>query len=171
MPTAVFLDTKRCTLGCRVLLEDTPIERTASGIIKAAYGCAGERCMALPAIVVHALVAEVVRKANKLQVGPADDKSIDLGPVISLQHKQRVEKWIQKGIDEGAEIVLDGRYIKVSCHENGFYLGPTFLDHVNKAMTVGERGIFGAVLCVKRVKSFEEGLAVMNANPFAIGLV
>ncbi|MDR2786201.1 MAG: aldehyde dehydrogenase family protein, partial [Treponema sp.] len=82
-----------------------------------------------------------------------------------------VEDWIQKGIDEGAKVVLDGRNIKVAGYEGGFYIGPTIFDHVKPGMTIGDSEVFGPVLCIKRVKDFGEGLKLMNANPFANGSV
>ena len=159
-----------------LVLNDAHLERTAAGIINSAYGCAGERCMALPVVVVQEgiadrLVAAIKRLAEGLKVGPAYDKESRLGPVVNAAHKQSILDWIQKGLDEGAELVLDGRNVVVPGYENGFYLGPTILDHVKPGMTVGDREIFGPVLCIKRVKTFEEGLAVMNANPFANGSV
>lgn len=157
-----------------LIMKDAPLERTAAGIINSAFGCAGERCMALAAVCVEeeiadALVAELKKQLETRNVGPAYDKSTNLGPVISAEHKQSILDWIQKGIDEGATLALDGRGVVVPGYENGFYVGPTILDHVGPEMTVGDREIFGPVLCVKRVKDFEEGLAVMNANPFANG--
>lgn len=159
-----------------LVLNDAHLERTAAGIINSAYGCAGERCMALPVVVVQEgiadrLVAAIKRLAEGLKVGPAYDKESRLGPVVNAAHKQSILDGIQKGLDEGAELVLDGRNVVVPGYENGFYLGPTILDHVKPGMTVGDREIFGPVLCIKRVKTFEEGLAVMNANPFANGSV
>jgi len=159
-----------------LVLEDAPIGRSAAGIINAAFGCAGERCMALPVIVVQEsiadkLVAAIVEKAKQIKVGPAYEKTTGMGPVVNAGHKKFVENWIQKGIDEGAKVVLDGRNYKVPGYENGFYIGPTILDHVKPGMSVGDSEIFGPVLCVKRVKNFQEGLALMNANPFANGSV
>jgi malonate-semialdehyde dehydrogenase (acetylating)/methylmalonate-semialdehyde dehydrogenase len=159
-----------------LILEDAPIERTAAGIINAAFGCAGERCMALPVVVVEEsiadkLVAAIVEKAKQIKVGPAYEKSTGMGPVVNAGHKKFVEDWIQKGIDEGAKAVLDGRNIKVPGYEGGFYIGPTILDHVKAGMTVGDSEVFGPVLCIKRVKDFTEGLKIMNANPFANGSV
>ncbi len=159
-----------------LVLEDVPIARTAAGIINSAFGCAGERCMALAAVVVQegiadALVEEIVRQAGQLTIGPAYEKHTKMGPVINEGHKKWVEGWIQKGVDEGAELVLDGRGIKVEGCEGGFYVGPTILDHVTSEMTVGDMEIFGPVLCIKRVKTFEEGLQLMNRNPFANGSV
>ncbi|MDR1419771.1 MAG: CoA-acylating methylmalonate-semialdehyde dehydrogenase [Treponema sp.] len=159
-----------------LVLEDAPVERTALGIVNAAFGCAGERCMALPVIAIQEsiadrLVAAIVEKAKNIRVGPAYEKTTVMGPVVNAAHKKFVEDWIQKGIDEGARLVLDGRNFTVPGYENGFYLGPTIFDHVTEGMTCGGREIFGPVLCVKRVRNFEEGLEIMNANPFANGSV
>ncbi|MGI5174169.1 CoA-acylating methylmalonate-semialdehyde dehydrogenase [Treponema sp. OMZ 840] len=157
-----------------LIMDDVPVKRTAAAIINAAYGCAGERCMALPVIVVHnavadALVSELVELAKNLKIGPGYDKSTDMGPVISAKHRQSIIDWINKGIQEGAKLVLDGRECYPKGFENGFYLGPTILDYVSSEMTVGQSEIFGPVLCIKRVNSFEEGLQVMNGNRFANG--
>ena len=159
-----------------LVLEDAPIERTAAGIINASFGCAGERCMALPVVVVQEsiadrLVAAIVAKAKALKVGPAYSKDTDMGPVVTVAHRKSVTGWIDKGVSEGAKMVLDGRDIKVDGYEDGFYVGPTILDNVTEEMTVGIQEIFGPVLCIKRVRDFEEGLALMNANPFANGSV
>ncbi|MBS5078776.1 MAG: CoA-acylating methylmalonate-semialdehyde dehydrogenase [Clostridiales bacterium] len=159
-----------------LVLNDAPIERTAAGIINAAFGCAGERCMALPVVVVQEdiaddLVQAIVEKAKEIKVGPAYDKSTGMGPVVNEGHKKFVTNWIAKGVEEGAELILDGREIQVPGYENGCYVGPTIFDHVKPGMTIGDREVFGPVLCIKRVKDFEEGLAVMNANPYANGSV
>ena len=159
-----------------LVLKDAPIGRTAAGIMNSAFGCAGERCMALPAIVVEEeiadeLVAELVRLCKQQKIGPAYDKTSNLGPVGSKGHQKFVLDWIEKGIEEGAQLVLDGRDVKVEGYEDGYYIGHTIFDHVTEEMTIGTREVFGPVLCVKRVKNFEEGLALMNRNPFANGSV
>jgi len=159
-----------------LVLKDAPIARTAAGIMNSAFGCAGERCMALPAIVVEEeiadeLVAELVRLCKQQKIGPAYDKTSKLGPVGSKGHQKFVLDWIEKGIEEGAQLVLDGRNVKVEGYEDGYYIGHTIFDHVTEEMTIGTREVFGPVLCIKRVKSFEEGLALMNRNPFANGSV
>ena len=159
-----------------LVLKDAPITRTAAGIMNSAFGCAGERCMALPAVVVEeeiadALVSELVRLCKEQKVGPAYDKTSNLGPVGSKSHQKFVLDWIEKGIEEGAQLVLDGRNVKVEGYEDGYYIGHTIFDHVTEEMTIGTREVFGPVLCIKRVKSFEEGLALMNRNPFANGSV
>jgi malonate-semialdehyde dehydrogenase (acetylating)/methylmalonate-semialdehyde dehydrogenase len=159
-----------------LVLADAPIERTARGIINAAFGCAGERCMALPVVVAEEKIADrlvdcIVRFAREIKVGPAYDKSSGMGPLVNAAHRKSVEGWIAKGVEEGAQLALDGRGITVPGCEGGFYLGPTVFDRVEPGMSVGESEVFGPVLCVKRVKDFEEGLAVMNASPFANGSV
>ena len=159
-----------------LVLKDAPITRTAAGIMNSAFGCAGERCMALPCVVVEEeiadqLVAELVRLCKDQKVGPAYDKTSNLGPVGSKSHQKFVLDWIEKGIEEGAQLVLDGRNVKVEGYEDGYYIGHTIFDHVTEEMSIGNREVFGPVLCIKRVKSFEEGLALMNRNPFANGSV
>ncbi|MDR0474397.1 MAG: CoA-acylating methylmalonate-semialdehyde dehydrogenase, partial [Treponema sp.] len=159
-----------------LVMDDAPIERTAAGIINSAYGCAGERCMALPVAVVHEaiadeLVAALIEQAKNLTIGPAYNKDTNLGPVISSAHRDFIVKWIETGIAEGGQLALDGRNCKVPGFENGFYLGPTILDHIKPGMTVGDEEIFGPVLCIKRVKDFEEGIMLMNQNPYANGSV
>jgi malonate-semialdehyde dehydrogenase (acetylating)/methylmalonate-semialdehyde dehydrogenase len=159
-----------------LVLKDAPIARTAAGIINSAFGCAGERCMALPAIAVEEaaadqLVEELVKQAKSKKIGPAYDKTTDLGPVVTGDHKKFVLDWIGKGVEEGARLILDGRNVKVPGYEKGFFVGHTIFDHVTPEMTVGQSEIFGPVLCIKRVKNFEEGITLMNANPFANGSV
>lgn len=159
-----------------LVLRDAPITRTAAGIMNSAFGCAGERCMALPVVVVEepiadALVEELVRLCKKQKIGPAYDKTTNLGPVVSAQHRKFVTDWIDAGAASGAKLVLDGRNCTVPGFEGGYYVGHTIFDHVMPNMEIGNREVFGPVLCVKRVKDFEEGLALMNANSFANGSV
>jgi malonate-semialdehyde dehydrogenase (acetylating)/methylmalonate-semialdehyde dehydrogenase len=159
-----------------LVLKDAPIMRTAAAIMNSSFGCAGERCMALPVIVAEEeiadeLISTLVGLCKKQKIGPAYEKDNSLGPVISADHKKFVTGWIDKGIEEGAKMVLDGRNCVVSGSENGFYVGHTILDHVKEGMSVGESEIFGPVLCVKRVQSFEEGLQLMNRSEFANGSV
>ena len=157
-----------------LVLEDAPIERTAAGIVNATYGCAGERCMALPVVVVQEsiadeLVASIKDMAEKRVIGPSYDKKSELGPVVNSGHKKYVLDWIEKGIEEGATLVLDGREATVEGYEDGYWIGPTIFDHVTPEMSIGNQEIFGPVTCIKRVKDFEEGIQVMNANQFANG--
>ena len=159
-----------------LVLEDAALERTARGIINSSLGCAGERCMALPVIVAQESIADrlaalLVEYSKELKVGPAYDKTSELGPLVTAAHREFVTGWIEKGIEEGATLLLDGRDKVVEGYENGFYMGPTIFDHVTPDMTIGDEEIFGPVICIKRVKTFEEGLALMNRNRFANGSV
>jgi malonate-semialdehyde dehydrogenase (acetylating)/methylmalonate-semialdehyde dehydrogenase len=158
------------------VLEDAALERTARGIINGGLGCAGERCMALPVAVVQESVADELtallsKFAAERKIGPAYDRSSELGPLVTKPHLGSVTKWVDRGVSEGAELVLDGRGAVVRGYEEGFYLGPCIFDHVKPGMSTGDQEIFGPVLSIKRVKTFEEGLAVMNSNPYANGSV
>lgn len=159
-----------------LVMEDAPIERSARGIVNGAFGCAGERCMALPVVAAHEkiadeLVAKLVEFSKARKIGPSYDKSSELGPLVTRQHRESVERWIARGEEEGAKLVLDGRGARVAGYENGFYLGPCIFDHVKPGMAVGDQEIFGPVLSIKRVKSFEEGVEMINTNPYANGAV
>jgi malonate-semialdehyde dehydrogenase (acetylating) / methylmalonate-semialdehyde dehydrogenase len=157
-----------------LVLRDCALERTARGIVNSSCGCAGERCMALPSVVVEDMIADPLvallkNLMSELRIGPAYDKSSQMGPVVNEEHRQSILGWIEKGIREGARLVLDGRKITVPGYEKGFYLGPTIFDHVKPGMTVGNQEIFGPVLCIKRVQDFEEGLSLMNASEYGNG--
>lgn len=157
-----------------LVLKDARLKTTAARVINSGFGCAGQRCMALPVVCVEEQVADefvkyLVEAAKNIKVGAAYDPDTVLGPVISQEHKARVLEWINTGVDEGAKLILDGRNVVVPGYEKGFFIGPTILDHVTEEMSIGTNEVFGPVVCIKRVKNFEHGLAVMNANPFANG--
>lgn len=157
-----------------LVMEDADLESSANAVINSSFGCAGMRCMALPVICVQESIGDqfvelLKKKAKEVTIGCSYDPKTILGPVVSEAHKKRVSEWICKGVEEGAELVLDGRNISIPGYENGFFLGPTIFDHVKPGMTIGSSEIFGPVVCIKRVKDFEEGLTVMNDNPFANG--
>ncbi len=159
-----------------LIMADAPIERTVAGIINSAYGCAGQRCMALSCCVVEEaiadeFVAELKKQASQIKVGPAVDKTSKLGPITYKKHYDEVIADIDKGVREGATLVLDGRNCKVEGFENGYYVGPTIFDNVTEEMTIGRDEVFGPVLSVKRCKTFKEGLEIMNNNPYANGSV
>jgi malonate-semialdehyde dehydrogenase (acetylating) / methylmalonate-semialdehyde dehydrogenase len=159
-----------------LVLEDAPLERTARGIINSSFGCAGQRCMALPVVVAQEsiadrLVALLVQYAKELRIGPAYDRTSKLGPVVTDSQRQSILRWIETGIQEGAKLVLDGRNVVVPGYEEGFYLGPTIFDGVTEEMSIGGSEIFGPVACVKRVKDFEEGLRIMNQSRYGNGSV
>ena len=157
-----------------LVLRDCNMDMTIAGITNATCGCAGERCMALPVLVVENAIADefVAKLSNllsKLKIGPAYDKTSQLGPVVNEGHRQFIKGWIEKSIEEGAELVLDGRDVSVPGYENGFYLGSTIFDHVRPEMSCGWKEVFGPVTYIKRVENFEEGLALMNNSEFANG--
>ncbi len=157
-----------------LVLEDCVLERTVKGIVNSTYGCAGQRCMALPVVCVQESIADqfatlLKKYAQELKVGPAYLSDSQLGPVVSLGQKEWIEKCIARGVEEGAKLILDGRGVKVPGYENGYFVGPTVFDHVQKGHFVGDEEIFGPVTSIKRVKGFEDGLEIMNANRFANG--
>jgi malonate-semialdehyde dehydrogenase (acetylating) / methylmalonate-semialdehyde dehydrogenase len=160
-----------------LVLRDCVLDRTVSGIINSFCGCAGERCMALPSVVVENAIADefveaIVKAAKAVNLGAAYEKTTGMGPVVNQGHKDFVLKWIETGINEGAKLVLDGRQATVPAGcEKGFYVGPTIFDHVTEEMSCGREEIFGPVLCIKRAGNFEEGLKIMNASRFANGSV
>lgn len=173
---------KRCQALCQaknhaLVMEDCALERTVAGVINSAYGCAGQRCMALSCCVVQEsiadkFVAELKAQAQKINCGPAWDKNTRLGPITYEKHYKEVLADIQKGIDQGAKLVLDGRNPAVEKgYENGYFVGPTIFDEVTSDMTIGDEEVFGPVLCIKRCKDFDDGLAIMNASPYANGSV
>ncbi|MGN0571301.1 MAG: CoA-acylating methylmalonate-semialdehyde dehydrogenase, partial [Candidatus Fimenecus sp.] len=172
---------KRCQALCQaknhaLVMADAALERTVAGVINSAYGCAGQRCMALSCCVVEEaiadkFVAELKKQAEKIKVGPSWDKTSKLGPITYEKHYKEVLADIDKGVAEGAELVLDGRNCVVEGYENGYFVGPTIFDHVTEDMTIGRDEVFGPVLCIKRCKDFKEGLEIMNSNPYANGSV
>jgi malonate-semialdehyde dehydrogenase (acetylating) / methylmalonate-semialdehyde dehydrogenase len=157
-----------------LVLADASLERAAAGIINSTFGCAGMRCMALPVCVVENTVADefidyMVKFAKQRVVGCAYEPKTELGPVVSADHQAFVKGWINKGVEEGAELILDGRDLVVPGFEKGYFVGPTIFDNVTEEMTVGRDEIFGPVCCIKRVDDFEEGITLMNNSRFANG--
>ena len=157
-----------------LVLADASLERAAAGIINSTFGCAGMRCMALPVCVVENSVADefiayMTKFAQQRVVGCSYDPKTELGPVVSAEHQAFIKGWIDKGVEEGADLVLDGRSLVVPGYEKGFFVGPTIFDNVNEDMTLGRDEIFGPVLAIKRVADFEEGITIMNASRFANG--
>jgi malonate-semialdehyde dehydrogenase (acetylating)/methylmalonate-semialdehyde dehydrogenase len=157
-----------------LVLRDASLERAARGIVNSTFGCAGMRCMALPVLCVENAVADefidyFIRFAKERVVGAAYDPKTELGPLVTAEHKRFVTDWIGKSIQEGAELVLDGRDLVVSGYEGGYFVGPTIFDSVTPEMTCGDQEVFGPVTYIKRIDDFEEGLALANANQFANG--
>ena len=158
-----------------VVLPDADLDFAADALIGAAYGSAGERCMAISAVVAvgeaaDPLVARLSERAKRLKVGSGDQPNVDMGPLVTKEHRDRVKRYIDRGVDEGATLVLDGRGIRVAGHEQGFFLGPTLFDRVTTDMTIYRDEIFGPVLIVLRVATLDEAIALTNRNPYANGV-
>ena len=157
-----------------VVMPDANVDQAVDGIIGAAYGSAGERCMAVSVTVAvgdvaDKLVENISNRAQTLKVAPWTDESSEMGPVISKEHKEKIENYISIGESEGAKLVLDGRNYKIQGYEKGFFVGPTLFDYVKKDMTIYKEEIFGPVLSVVRAKSYEEALNLVNDHGFGNG--
>ena len=157
-----------------VVMPDANLEQAVDGIIGAAYGSAGERCMAVSvAVAVGDIADELVEKVNykaqTLKVGPWTDLESEMGPVISKEHKEKIENYITQGAEEGAKLISDGRNYKIQGYENGYFVGPTLFDKVTKDMTIYKEEIFGPVLSVVRTKNYEEALSLVNEHAFGNG--
>jgi len=159
-----------------IILPDADLDQATRDIIGAAYGSAGERCMALPVVVpVGARTADAVREKvlaelETLQVGISSDPSAQYGPVVSAAHRQRIADYIQIGVDEGAELVVDGRGFGLQGYEKGFFIGPSLFDRVTASMKSYQDEIFGPVLQIVRAETFEEALALPSAHQYGNGV-
>jgi malonate-semialdehyde dehydrogenase (acetylating)/methylmalonate-semialdehyde dehydrogenase len=142
----------------------------------AAYGSAGERCMALPvAVPVGAKTAEALRERllseiETLKVGVSSDAAAQYGPVVSAAHRQKISDYIQLGVDEGAELVVDGRGFSLQGYENGFFVGPSLFDQVKPTMKTYQEEIFGPVLQIVHADSFEEAIALPSQHQYGNGV-
>ncbi|WP_036830064.1 aldehyde dehydrogenase family protein, partial [Photobacterium sanctipauli] len=139
-----------------ILMPDADLDMATNAIMGAAYGAAGERCMALSVVVAvgdetaDETIAKLKEQINVMNVGPGivEGQENDMGPVISAQHKKKICDYINSGVEQGASLVVDGRDIKIEGHENGFFVGPTLFDNVSPDMTIYQEEIFGPVLAV-----------------------
>jgi malonate-semialdehyde dehydrogenase (acetylating)/methylmalonate-semialdehyde dehydrogenase len=155
-----------------VVMPDAVIDRTVDGIIGSAFGAAGQRCMAGSALVTVGeargrLLGPLVERAGALRVGPGIEESVEVGPVVSSAARDRILGWIERGIDEGAELLLDGR--SPEADSGGAYVGPTILGGVRPGMAVAAEEIFGPVLVEIHVDTLEEAIEVVNASRFGNG--
>ncbi len=158
-----------------VVMPDCDIEGAVNGLMGAAYGSAGERCMAQSVAVAvgdigDELVSRLVKKAEALKIGPGMDKSSEMGPLVTKQHLEKVKGYVDLGVKEGAKLVLDGRDLKLQGYENGFYIGGCLFDHVTTDMRIYKEEIFGPVLSVVRVKTFEEATKMINEHEYGNGV-
>jgi malonate-semialdehyde dehydrogenase (acetylating)/methylmalonate-semialdehyde dehydrogenase len=157
-----------------VVLSDADLEFAANHLTAAAFGSAGERCMAISVGVAvgeagDALVEVLARKAREVKVGPGDDPASEMGPLVTNAAKERVITSVAAGAQQGATVVVDGRDLRLPEHEAGFFVGPSLLDHVTTTMDAYREEIFGPVLVVVRVESIDEAIALVNANPYGNG--
>jgi malonate-semialdehyde dehydrogenase (acetylating) / methylmalonate-semialdehyde dehydrogenase len=157
-----------------VVLPDADMDFTADAIMGAAYGSAGERCMAISVVVAvgdsaDVIVTKLKSRAEKLVVGAGNQKGVDMGPVISSAHRDKIVGYINDGVAQGAKLVTDGRGVKVVGHEGGYFVGATLFDNVKPDMTIYQEEIFGPVLCVLRAATLAEAIALINANQYANG--
>jgi len=155
------------------IMPDSDKETTLNTLIGAAFGAAGQRCMALSAAIFvgesKKWIPELVQKAKKLKVGPGSSEKSDLGPVISPQAKQRIESLVESGVKEGAKLELDGRGVKVEGHPNGNWVGVTILSGVKPHMKCYTEEIFGPVLVCLEVDTLDDAIALTNNNPYGNG--
>ncbi len=159
-----------------VVMPDAPIQQAADGLVAAAYGSAGQRCMAVPVAVAvgesaEPLLSELVSRVGELTLGAWDDPEAHMGPLVSAEAVERVTAYVNEGVAEGAELVVDGRGRRAAGHESGFFIGPSLFDHVATNMRIYREEIFGPVLCVVRVSSYAEALSLVNDHEFGNGAI
>ncbi|GHG25595.1 methylmalonate-semialdehyde dehydrogenase (acylating) [Amycolatopsis bullii] len=157
-----------------VVLPDADLEYAADHLTAAAFGSAGQRCMAISVGVAvgpagDRLVEILERKAREVRVGPGTDPASDMGPVVTEAARERVVHSVTRGAEQGAKVVVDGRDLKVEGHEEGFFVGPSLLDEVTPEMDAYRDEIFGPVLAIVRTETLDEAIAVINANPYGNG--
>ena len=158
-----------------VLMPDADLDNAVNAIMGAAYGSCGERCMAISVVVTvgdqvaDELVKRLKPKVEALAIGNGQTRGLDMGPLVTAVHRDKVRSYIDLGAEEGAELVVDGRTLKVAGGENGFFLGGTLFDHVKPGMRVYKEEIFGPVLAIVRVASLDEAIALIDAHEFGNG--
>ncbi|WP_435598860.1 CoA-acylating methylmalonate-semialdehyde dehydrogenase [Streptomyces anulatus] len=159
-----------------IVMPDADLDQAAEALIGAGYGSAGERCMAISVAVpvgeetADALVAKLKERIASLRIGASDDPDADFGPLVSRDALDRVDRYVGIGVDEGAELVVDGRGFTLPGHENGFFAGASLFDRVTPAMRIYQEEIFGPVLCVTRAADYEEALRLPSEHPYGNGV-
>ena len=158
-----------------VVMPDCDLDQAVNGLMGAAYGSAGERCMAQSVAVAvgdigDRLVDKLSKKVEVLKVGPGMDKNSEMGPLITKEHLEKVRGYVDIGVKEGAKLVVDGRNLKLQGYENGFFIGGCLFDNVKKDMRIYKEEIFGPVLSVIRAKDFDEALQLVNDHEFGNGV-
>jgi malonate-semialdehyde dehydrogenase (acetylating)/methylmalonate-semialdehyde dehydrogenase len=158
-----------------VVMPDADISNAVTSLMGAAFGSCGERCMAIPLVVAvgddtaNALIAGLKTEIAKMKVGPGTDIKNDMGPLVTKQHFDKVSEYVAIGVAEGADLIVDGRGIKVAGHEQGYFLGACLFDNVKPGMRTYQEEIFGPVLGVVRVASLQEAMDLINAHEYGNG--
>ena len=157
-----------------VVMPDADVEQASDALIGAAFGSAGERCMAISVAVAVGNVADdliksITPKINQIKVGPYNDKLSEMGPVVSKQALDRIKSLISTGVDDGADLLIDGRDIKLQGYENGYFIGPCLFDNVKTNMSIYKEEIFGPVLSIVRADNYEQALRLVKENPYGNG--
>jgi malonate-semialdehyde dehydrogenase (acetylating)/methylmalonate-semialdehyde dehydrogenase len=158
-----------------VVMPDADLDQAASAIVGAAYGSAGERCMAISVVVAigehttDALIAKMIPQIKAMRINAGDKPDTDMGPLISGAHREKILAAVDQGIKEGAKLIIDGRAFKHPKHPQGFFLGPCLFDKVDEDMSIYQNEIFGPVLVIVRANNFEEAIALVNRNQYGNG--
>jgi malonate-semialdehyde dehydrogenase (acetylating)/methylmalonate-semialdehyde dehydrogenase len=158
-----------------IVMPDADMGKAVDALMGAGYGSAGERCMAISVAVpvgektADALIEALAPKVRALKIGPASDPDAEMGPLVTKQHQEKVLGYIESGVSEGAELVVDGRGFKLQGYENGYYVGGTLFDRVTPDMKIYKEEIFGPVLSVVRAKGFDEAVDLINAHEYGNG--
>lgn len=185
-PVGEYIYSEGCKQGKRVqalcgaknhmlVMPDADMNKTVDALMGAAYGSAGERCMAISVAVcvgdqtADELISKLSPKIQALKVGPYTDSQTEMGPVVTAEAKARIEGYIQSGVDQGAELVIDGRGLNLQGYENGYFIGGTLFDKVTTNMDIYTDEIFGPVLAVVRSDDYETGLQIINDHEYGNG--
>ncbi len=159
-----------------IVMPDADLDQAVDALIGAGYGSAGERCMAISVAVpvgeatADALVEKLVPRVESLKIGPSTDPDVDYGPLVTPQALERVKGYVQTGVDEGADLVVDGRGFSLQGYENGYYMGGCLFDRVTRDMTIYKEEIFGPVLSIARAKDYEDALDLPSSHEYGNGV-
>jgi malonate-semialdehyde dehydrogenase (acetylating)/methylmalonate-semialdehyde dehydrogenase len=158
-----------------IVMPDADMDQAADALMGAGYGSAGERCMAISVAVpvgdrtADALVAKLKPRVEALKIGPATDRDAEMGPIVSKAQRDKIVGYIDSGVEQGAELVVDGRGFKLQGYENGFFVGGTLFDRVTPDMKIYREEIFGPVLSVVRAQSFADAVDLIHSHEYANG--
>lgn len=158
-----------------LVMPDADMDQVVDAVMGAAYGSAGERCMAVSVVVTvgegttERIIEKLVPRVEGLKVGPYTDPDAEMGPVVTPDARNRIMGYIDKGVEEGADLVLDGRGIQVSGHEDGCFVGATIFDRVRTNMSIYTDEIFGPVLSIVRADSYEDAVKMINEHEYGNG--